>query len=216
VTRSSGSGLTGARSASPSRETGTPAACMYRAVLSTTTTSRPMGTLRNSGTRTSAISGTRRTGIPRSLSALRQDRGQVLRRAWQSPWELRLLELEAPTLELRERRAQKGHRGDLAEIARVHGLKFGITYHGTPGRTWREFMPVRYGSDKTGPLKDVPYDGVMTKADGKGKWWEGMEPAGTEWPPARQKRSLPGVRREFHVAGPGRDRSVQPGPPLLR
>ena len=66
--------------------------------------------------------------------------------------------------------------GTWAEIARVHGLKFGITYHGTPGRTWREFMPVRYGSDKTGPLKDVPYDGVMTKADGKGKWWEGMDP----------------------------------------
>jgi alpha-L-fucosidase len=66
--------------------------------------------------------------------------------------------------------------GTWAKIARAHGLRFGITYHGTPGRTWREFMPVRYGSDKTGPLKDVPYDGVMTKADGKGKWWEGMDP----------------------------------------
>ena len=66
--------------------------------------------------------------------------------------------------------------GTWAKIARAHGLRFGITYHGTPGRTWREFMPVRYGSDRTGPLKDVPYDGVMTKADGKGKWWEGMDP----------------------------------------
>ena len=37
-------------------------------------------------------------------------------------------------------------------------------------------MPVRYGSDQTGPLKGVPYDGVLTKADGKGKWWEGMDP----------------------------------------
>jgi len=43
---------------------------------------------------------------------------------------------------------------------------------GLGGSLW----PVRYGSDKTGPLKDVPYDGVMTKADGKGKWWEGMDP----------------------------------------
>jgi len=66
--------------------------------------------------------------------------------------------------------------GTWAKIARAHGLRFGVTYHGTPGRTWREFMPVRYGSDKTGPLKDVPYDGVMTKSDGKGKWWDGMDP----------------------------------------
>jgi alpha-L-fucosidase len=66
--------------------------------------------------------------------------------------------------------------GTWAKAARAHGLKFGVTYHGTPGRVWREFMPVRYAADKTGPLKDVPYDGVMTKADGKGKWWDGMDP----------------------------------------
>ena len=61
-------------------------------------------------------------------------------------------------------------------VARAQGLRFGITVHGTPGRVWKEFMPVRYGSDATGPLKGVPYDGVLTKADGKGKWWEGMDP----------------------------------------
>jgi len=66
--------------------------------------------------------------------------------------------------------------GAWAKAARAHGLKFGVTYHGTPGRVWREFMPVRYGSDATGPLKGVPYDGVLTKADGKGKWWAGMDP----------------------------------------
>ena len=66
--------------------------------------------------------------------------------------------------------------GTWGRIARAHGLKFGVTYHGTPGRVWREFMPVRYGSDRSGPLSGVPYDGVLTKADGKGKWWEGMDP----------------------------------------
>lgn len=25
-------------------------------------------------------------------------------------------------------------------------------------------------------LKGVPYDGKLTKADGKGKWWEGYDP----------------------------------------
>ena len=66
--------------------------------------------------------------------------------------------------------------GTWEKVARAHGLRFGITFHGTPGRVWREFMPVRYGSDETGPLKGVPYDGVLTKADGQGKWWEGMDP----------------------------------------
>jgi len=37
-------------------------------------------------------------------------------------------------------------------------------------------MPVRYGSDANGPLKGVAYDGLLTKADGKGKWWDGMDP----------------------------------------
>jgi len=73
-----------------------------------------------------------------------------------------------------------GPRKDLVgaweKIARAQGLRFGITVHGTPARVWKEFMPVRYGSDATGPLKGVPYDGVLTKADGKGKWWEGMDP----------------------------------------
>ncbi len=37
-------------------------------------------------------------------------------------------------------------------------------------------MPVRYTSDKTGPMKGVPYDALQTILDGKGKWWEGMDP----------------------------------------
>jgi alpha-L-fucosidase len=66
--------------------------------------------------------------------------------------------------------------GTWAKTAREQGLRFGVTFHATPGRTWDEFMPVWYGSDQTGPLKGVPYDGNMTKADGQGKWWEGMDP----------------------------------------
>jgi alpha-L-fucosidase len=66
--------------------------------------------------------------------------------------------------------------GTWEKIARAQGLRFGITFHGTPGRVWREFMPVRYGCDDTGPLKGIPYDGVLTKKDGAGKWWQGMDP----------------------------------------
>jgi alpha-L-fucosidase len=62
------------------------------------------------------------------------------------------------------------------KIARRHGLRFGIGFHNTPPRTWGQFMPVKYLSDKSGPLKGVPYDGLQTMADGKGKWWEGFDP----------------------------------------
>jgi alpha-L-fucosidase len=37
-------------------------------------------------------------------------------------------------------------------------------------------MPVKYLSDKNGPFKGIPYDGLQTIADGNGKWWEGMDP----------------------------------------
>ena len=43
-------------------------------------------------------------------------------------------------------------------------------------RAW-DWLEAAHGSDKTGPLKGVPYDGALTKADGKGQWWEGLDPA---------------------------------------
>ena len=66
--------------------------------------------------------------------------------------------------------------GTWEKVARKHGLRFGIGFHNTPGRTWGQFMTVRYTSDKTGPMQGVPYDALQTILDGKGKWWEGMDP----------------------------------------
>ena len=80
-------------------------------------------------------------------------------------------------------------------VAREHGLRFGIGFHNTPGRTWGQFMPVRYTSDKNGPMEGVPYDALQTILDGKGKWWEGMDPADLYGLPHTMKRgarSLPG------------------------
>ena len=37
-------------------------------------------------------------------------------------------------------------------------------------------MPVRYTSDKAGPKQGVPKDALQTILDGKGKWWEGLDP----------------------------------------
>ena len=67
--------------------------------------------------------------------------------------------------------------GNWEKAARQHGLRFGIGFHNTPGRTWGQFMPVRYTSDKKGPKQGVPYDALQSILDGKGKWWEGMDPA---------------------------------------
>jgi alpha-L-fucosidase len=66
--------------------------------------------------------------------------------------------------------------GTWEKVARQHGMKFGIGFHNSPGRTWGQFMTVRYTGDKSGPKKGVPYDALQTILDGKGKWWEGLDP----------------------------------------
>jgi alpha-L-fucosidase len=66
--------------------------------------------------------------------------------------------------------------GTWEKTARQHGLRFGIGFHNTPPRTWGQFMTVRYTCDKNGPKQGVPYDALQTIKDGKGKWWEGMDP----------------------------------------
>jgi alpha-L-fucosidase len=60
-----------------------------------------------------------------------------------------------------------------AQAARKEGLRFGVTVHCARAWSWYE---VAQGSDKDGPMKNVPYDGKLTKADGKGQWWEGYDP----------------------------------------
>jgi alpha-L-fucosidase len=66
--------------------------------------------------------------------------------------------------------------GTWEKAARQHGMRFGVGFHASPPRTWGQFMPVRYTRDKNGPKKGVPYDALQTILDGKGKWWEGMDP----------------------------------------
>ena len=73
--------------------------------------------------------------------------------------------------------------GTWEKVARQHGLRFGIGFHNSPGRTWGQFMPVRYTSDKAGPKQGVPKDALQTILDGKGKWWEGMDPVDLYGPP---------------------------------
>jgi alpha-L-fucosidase len=68
---------------------------------------------------------------------------------------------------------QKDLIGGWAAAARKHGLRFGVSVHASHAWTWYE--PAQ-GADKKGPLAGVPYDGKLTKADGKGQWWDGLDP----------------------------------------
>jgi alpha-L-fucosidase len=60
-----------------------------------------------------------------------------------------------------------------AKAARRNGLPFGVSVHAS--HAWMWYEPAQL-SDKKGELAGVPYDGKLTKADGKGKWWEGLDP----------------------------------------
>jgi alpha-L-fucosidase len=65
--------------------------------------------------------------------------------------------------------------GIWSKEARKAGLRFGVTVHAS--HTWNWFE-VAQGSDSTGPLAGVPYDGKLTIADSAGTWWGalGLDP----------------------------------------
>lgn len=64
--------------------------------------------------------------------------------------------------------------GEFEKAARKQGIPFGVTSHDDRFMDW--WLPA-FGHDETGPYAHVPYDGNMTKEDGKGQWWEGLDPA---------------------------------------
>lgn len=68
---------------------------------------------------------------------------------------------------------QKDIVGGWEKAARANGMYFGVSIHSAHAWTWYE---TAQRSDKEGPKKGIPYDGKLTKEDGKGKWWEGYDP----------------------------------------
>ncbi len=63
--------------------------------------------------------------------------------------------------------------GGWAKAAKNQGLPLGVSVHAAHAWSWYE---TAQRADKTGKYAGVPYDGKLTKADGKGKWWEGLDP----------------------------------------
>ncbi|GAT34586.1 alpha-L-fucosidase [Terrimicrobium sacchariphilum] len=60
-----------------------------------------------------------------------------------------------------------------AAAARKAGIPFGVSVHAAHAWTWYESAQ---GADTKGPLAGIPYDGNLTKDDGKGLWWDGLDP----------------------------------------
>jgi len=64
--------------------------------------------------------------------------------------------------------------GTWAKAARAKGLRFGVSNHSA--HAWHWLQPA-YGYDAEGPLAGQRYDAWrLTKADGRGKWWDGLDP----------------------------------------
>ena len=64
--------------------------------------------------------------------------------------------------------------GTWEKVARAHGLRFGVSNHGAHAWHWWQ---TAYGYDAEGPRKGQRYDAFrLTRADGRGKWWEGLDP----------------------------------------
>lgn len=60
-----------------------------------------------------------------------------------------------------------------SESAKKANIPFGVSSHDDRFLEW--WKPA-FGSDTKGKYKGIPYDGNMTLKDGKGTWWEGLDP----------------------------------------
>ena len=102
--------------------------------------------------------------------------------------------------------------GTWAKAARARGLKFGVSNHSA--HSWHWFQ-VAYGYDPEGARAGQRYDAFkLTKYDGKGKWWEGLDPqelyAGAVMPMPDGLTSIKAAN-DFHEA---HDRVWSEAPPL--
>src|SRR5690606_27751361 len=88
--------------------------------------------------------------------------------------------------------------GGWAHAARQTGLPFGVSVHAAHAWTWYE---VAQRADKKGPLAGVPYDGKLTMNDGKGTWWEGMDPRllyAQDHPLSADSHDSSSIHRQWH------------------
>lgn len=64
--------------------------------------------------------------------------------------------------------------GEFSKSAKKQGVPFGVSTHNERFFEWG--LPA-FGADTSGVYKGIPYDGRLTKEDGIGTWWEGLDPS---------------------------------------
>lgn len=86
--------------------------------------------------------------------------------------------------------------GLFRESAAKYHIPFGVSSHDDRFLSW--WLPA-FGADTSGPKKGVKYDGYLTRADGTGKWWEGLDPADLYGlpPEKRTKEWIEGVKKNW-------------------
>jgi alpha-L-fucosidase len=101
--------------------------------------------------------------------------------------------------------------GEWAAAARRQGMRFGVTVH--QARNWWWFQTA-HNADKSGAYAGVPYDGRMTEAEGKGQWWDGLDPQ-MLYAAKHPKDALPDASYVKHFYDRTRDLIDQHDPDLL-
>jgi len=86
--------------------------------------------------------------------------------------------------------------GEFKKSAVKYDIPFGVSSHDDRFLSW--WLPA-FGADSSGAKKGVPYDGNMTKKDGKGRWWEGLNPADLYGlpPEKRTPEYIEGVKKNW-------------------
>jgi len=97
--------------------------------------------------------------------------------------------------------------GELFSEARKHDFRTGMAFHADYSLWW---FQTAFGADKSGPKAGVPYDAATRrKEDGKGKWWDGLDPKDLYGIDLKAE-TLPGMNIRDGFFTPVRDLFVEP------
>ena len=70
-----------------------------------------------------------------------------------------------------------GPKRDIIGEFNESSKKYGVPFGGTHDERFFDWNLPSFGADTSGAFKGVPYDGHLTKEEGIGTWWEGLDPA---------------------------------------
>ncbi len=85
-----------------------------------------------------------------------------------------------------------------AQAARNNDLPFGVSIHSS--HAWRWYETAQF-ADTSGDYAGIPYDGNLTREDGEGTWWEGLDPQNLyaqNHPPSMNSQERGSIHGQWH------------------